>query len=130
MNRWHHDCSARPHWWLCLRWTAGVVLACLLAAHAQNTFAATADPTNDAQCRSTLQPIIEARCQQMFTDAGQKSACLQQVATQVGKTCQQFFGAGQDFCATCTSSCTQNFASGDGQRKQCLTMCLNQPGCE
>ena len=145
MNRWHLHCFARPHclpspWSLRLRWLAGLMLAFLLAAQtqntfaqvtvAQNTFAATAEPTNAAECRSTLLPIIETRCQQMFTDAGQKTACSQQAGSQVEKTCQQFFGAGQDFCATCTSSCTQNFAAGDGQRKQCLAMCLNQPGCQ
>lgn len=87
------------------------------------------DPTNMSECVSTIKPLIETQCRSMFTDEEQRSSCLQQVGAQVQQTCNQFFGEGRDFCATCTSSCTQNFPSGDPKRRECLSMCLSQPRC-
>ena len=87
------------------------------------------DPTNMSECVSTIKPLIESQCKSMFTDEQKRSSCLQQVGPHVQQTCNQFFGEGQDFCATCTSSCTQNFPSGDPKRRECLSMCLSQPRC-
>lgn len=55
------------------------------------------DPSNLAECRSTMTPLIEARCRALFTESSQQASCLQQVAPQVKQTCDQFFGEGQDF---------------------------------
>ena len=87
------------------------------------------DPTNMNECLGSLKPAIEARCRQMYADQRQQASCLQAVAPQVRQTCQQFFGAGQDFCAVCTSSCTQSIPAGDPRRRECLSMCLAQPKC-
>ena len=89
-----------------------------------------ADPTNMTECVGTLTPMIEARCQSMFSGSEERSNCLAQVTPHVQNTCQQFFGEGQDFCATCTSSCTRAYPSGDPKRRECLSMCLSQPRCQ
>ena len=129
MNRSHHHWGSLHPQPALLRWLVVLVLGCLLAAHAPQGFAAAGDPTNKAQCLSSLRSAIESRCEQMFTDAEQKTACLQQVGSQVEQTCQQFFGEGTDFCAACTSSCTQNFDSTNKRRRECLDMCLKQRAC-
>ena len=130
MNRSRHHRAHLTHRRLRLKWLAAVALGCLLSVHNLASFAAAGDPTDKAQCLSMLHSAISARCQEMFTDAKQKTACLQQVESHVEQTCQQFFGQGKDFCATCTSSCTQTFDSGDKRRKECLAMCLTQRGCQ
>ena len=130
MNRTRQNClpsSQRP---VLLRWLAVLVLGSLLGTLALTTSAAAGDPTNKAQCLSRLRSAIESRCEQMFSEAEQKTACLQQVGSQVEQTCNQFFGEGTDFCASCTSSCTQNFDSATKRRKECLSMCLRQRGCQ
>jgi hypothetical protein len=77
-----------------------------------------------------MTPLVEARCRALFTESGQQASCLQQVAPQVKRTCDQFFGEGQDFCAICTASCTRHFPAGEPKRRECLSMCLSQQRCQ
>lgn len=88
------------------------------------------DPTTKAECLRMVRGPLEAQCRSQF--AGQPSqlgACLQLGAPLLEQVCDQFFGDGVDFCATCTSTCTRVYASGDGQRRECLAMCMEHPGC-
>lgn len=101
-------------------------LACALPVHAQN-------PTNQSECVRMTRDALKTQCHKMFGAAGQReqlSACLSAAGPELDKVCEQFFGAGSDFCATCTSSCVQSYPPGSAERPQCLTMCLDQPGCK
>jgi hypothetical protein len=106
---------------LAILWGSGALLLTLQAQ--------ARDPTTMSECVSTLRPAVEARCREMLADPQMQSSCLQAVAPQVKKTCEQFFGAGRDFCAECTSGCTRSLPAGDPQRRECLSMCMAQPGC-
>ena len=91
--------------------------------------AAAQDPTNRSECVGMMRAPLEAQCAQLFSDDEQRVACLEQVGPQVQRVCGQFFDSDADFCATCTSSCNTNFPAGDGKRRECLSMCISQPGC-
>lgn len=106
-------------------------LMILVAACASMTTATAQNPTSKAECIQMTRGPLEQHCRSMFANqAEQQSACLAQVGPQLDQVCEQFFGSGQDFCATCTSSCTQNFPAGNEKRGQCLSMCLAHPGCK
>ena len=95
--------------------------------------ATAADPTTKAECLSMMRAPLEAQCRKLFAtseQAEQQAACFGAVVPQVESVCEQFFGAGRDFCSTCTSSCTKNYEAGKAERRQCLSMCLAQPGCQ
>ena len=105
-----------------------VLLAVPLAAPAQG-----GNPRNMTECVQMTRAPLESQCRVIFGAPGQetqRSACLERVGPQLQAVCQQFFGDGSDFCSTCTSSCNQAYAAGDGKRRECLTMCLQQPGCQ
>lgn len=111
-----------------VRDTALAMLAMLpLMAAAQS-----GSPGNMAECVQMTRAPLQAQCRSIFASpaqAEQRKACLERVGPQLDAVCQQFFGAGSDFCATCTTTCNQTFGSGDGKRRECLAMCLQQPGC-
>ena len=92
-----------------------------------------ADPRNMTECVQMTRAPLEAQCRSIFSRPDQEAergACLERVGPQLEALCQQFFGEGTDFCATCTSSCTKTFPSGEGKRRECLAMCMRQPGCQ
>jgi len=105
----------------------------MLAAMPLVSPAQSGNPTNKADCVRMTRGPLETQCRGLFANPSQKeqqAACLQQVQPQLETVCEQFFGASSDFCSTCTSSCNQAFKSGDGKRRECLSMCLQQPGCK
>ena len=90
------------------------------------------DPRNESECLTALADALETECLRIYASADQASTrdqCLNAIIPQIKSVCEQFFGVGADFCATCNKSCTDNFASGSNSRKECLTMCLNHQGC-
>ncbi len=90
------------------------------------------DPRNKPECLIALADALETECRRIYAGAEQTSMreqCLNAIAPQLEPVCEQFFGEEADFCATCNKGCTDNFQSGSDRRKECLTMCLNQPGC-
>ncbi len=90
------------------------------------------DPRNKSECLTTLAGALESECRRIYDGAGQESTreqCLNAIAPQLESVCEKFFGEGADFCATCNKGCTDSFPSGSDRRKECLTMCLNHPGC-
>jgi hypothetical protein len=114
--------------------TAARALRTLLIAAVVSlpVIAQAADPRNLEECVQMTRAPLEAQCRSIFAAAGQaveRAACLEQIGPQLQSVCEQFFGEGRDFCATCTASCTGTFDSGDGRRRECLAMCLQQPGC-
>ena len=115
-----------------IAWIRGFTLAMLVALHGAG-FAQSGNPTNKAECLRMAQGPLERQCNTIFASDSQReqrSACLAQVRPRLEAVCEQFFGAGSDFCATCTSSCNRSFQPGDGKRRECLAMCLRQPGCQ
>ena len=109
------------------------LLVLLVAALVPATPAVAQNPTNKAECLQMMRGPLEAQCQKMFAKGGQTdqlASCFAAIDPQVSSVCGQFFGEGRDFCATCTSSCTKNFEPGNDERRQCLAMCLAQPGCQ
>ena len=112
---------------LVLRVTALALAVVCTPLHAQ-----TGDPRTFDECVQMTRAPLEQRCSAMFASAGQgaqRAACLEQVVPQLEAVCESFFGEGRDFCTACTSGCNQAFPPGDGQRRECLQMCLQQPGC-
>ena len=90
------------------------------------------DPRNKSECLTALAGALETECRKIYAGAEQASMreqCLNAIAPQLEPVCEQFFGEGADFCATCNKGCTDSFPSGSDRRKECLTMCLNHPGC-
>ena len=90
------------------------------------------DPRNESECLIALAGALESECRRIYEGAGQESTreqCLGAIAPQLESVCEKFFGEGADFCATCNNSCTDSFPSGSERRKECLSMCLNHPGC-
>jgi len=90
------------------------------------------DPGNMAECLQMTRGPLEQQCGAIFGAAGQqaeRTACVEQIEPQLRAVCQQFFGDGVDFCAACTSGCTEAFPAGDGKRRECLAMCVDHPGC-
>ncbi len=90
------------------------------------------DPRNESECLTALADALETECLRIYASADQASTrdqCLNAIIPQIKPVCEQFFGEGADFCATCNKSCTDSFASGSNSRKECLTMCLNHQGC-
>ena len=107
------------------RWLLVVVVALLVVGSAHSK-----DPRSKSECVAMVRAPLQSQCRSMFSDPSQIDACLQQINPQLERVCEQFFGAQSDFCATCTASCNQAFQSGDGKRRECLGMCLRQPGCQ
>ena len=109
-------------------------LACLaLAAFATDACAQTGEPRNMNECMQMTRAPLQQDCATLFAgpDQGEsRTACLEQVTTRLRAVCEQLLGVGRDFCATCTSNCTQAFPAGQGKRGECLAMCFRQPGCE
>jgi hypothetical protein len=90
------------------------------------------DPRDKSECLTALADALESECRRIYAGAEQESMreqCLNAIAPQLEPVCEQFFGNGADFCATCNKGCTDNFLPGSERRKECLTMCLNQPSC-
>jgi hypothetical protein len=90
------------------------------------------DPRDKPECLSALADALASECRRIYAGAEQESMreqCLNAIAPHLEPVCEQFFGNGADFCATCNKACTDNFSPGSERRKECLTMCLNQPGC-
>jgi len=90
------------------------------------------DPRNKSECLTALAGALETECRRIYAGAEQTSMreqCLGAVAPQLEPVCEQFFGEEADFCATCNKACTDNFQPGSGDRKECLNMCLSNPGC-
>ncbi|MCP5464003.1 MAG: hypothetical protein H7A33_03165 [Deltaproteobacteria bacterium] len=88
-------------------------------------------PTSKKECRDQLQKLLVQKCNVLFADAAkaeQKKACLANLETGL-KTCDQFFGNENDFCANCTNGCISNYDEANPQRKECLQMCLTHKGC-
>jgi hypothetical protein len=107
--------------------------AALLALCAVAAQLPAANPATKAECLQMTRAPLEGQCRSIFAGAGRESerqACLEAIGPQLEAVCEQFFGAGRDFCATCTTGCTQAYASGDTKRRECLSMCLQQPGCQ
>ena len=102
-----------------------VLLSICFAADAQ-------DPRNKDECLSALTDPLAAECSKRFAGTDQSDSrkqCIALVAPQVEMICEQFFGAGVDFCATCTRQCTDTIHVGSPERKECLAMCLNHQSC-
>lgn len=111
----------------------GLLFVVLIVALASASTARAQNPTNKSECLQMTRGPLETQCRNMFSGADQKeqqAACLAQIGLQLDEVCEQFFGEGRDFCATCTSSCTQSYPPGNDKRRQCLAMCLDQPGCK
>ena len=90
------------------------------------------EPRNEAECVVALSDALKTECLKIYANAGDASMrdqCLNAIAQQVELVCEQFFGEGADFCATCTKSCTDNFEPGSDSRRECLTMCLSNQAC-
>ncbi len=90
------------------------------------------DPRNKSECLTALADALQKECRRIYAGAEQASLreqCLNAVASQLEPVCEQFFGEGADFCATCNKGCTDNFEPGSERRKECLRMCLSSPGC-
>ena len=90
------------------------------------------DPRNKAECLTALAGALESECRRIYAGAEQatmREQCLNAIAPQLEPVCERFFGGGVDFCATCNKGCTDSFPSESDSRKECLTMCLNNPGC-
>jgi len=116
-----------------LTWPGRLALFACLSAGAMGALAQGRDPRNLTECVQMTRAPLEQRCDGLFGGPGQgeqHAACLGQVATHLRAVCEQFFGEGRDFCATCTSNCTEAFPAGEGKRGECLSMCLRQPGCQ
>lgn len=90
------------------------------------------DPRNESECLTALAEALETECGKVYAGADQtteREQCLNAIAPQVKRVCVQFFGGDADFCAICNKSCTDNFPPGSGERRECLTMCLNHQEC-
>jgi len=113
---------------LLLRWLPVLVLQALLV----NAIALqAADPKNKSECMQSIQQPLQEQCRKLMAQTGNTTVagCLAAIDAQVELVCEQFFGAGKDFCAVCTGGCTSNFQSNTEQRTACLQMCIRQPGC-
>ena len=90
------------------------------------------DPRNKSECLTALAGALDSECRRIYAGAEQstmREQCLNAIAPQLEPVCERFFGEGVDFCATCNKGCTDSFPSESDSRKECLTMCLNNPGC-
>jgi hypothetical protein len=90
------------------------------------------DPRNKSECLNQLAGALETECRRIYAGADQvamREQCIDAIGSQLEPVCEQFFGEGADFCATCNEACTDNFPQGSDRRKECLTMCLSHSGC-
>ena len=90
------------------------------------------DPRNKSECVTALAAAMQSECPSLYAGAEQapmREQCLGLIGSQVESVCEQFFGKGVDFCATCNKGCTDNFPSESGRRKECLSMCLSHSDC-
>ena len=112
-----------------LRWLPVLVLQALMVSA---TALQAAEMKNKSDCMKSMQRPLQDQCRKLTAQAGSTTVeqCLAAVDAQVELVCEQFFGAGQDFCTVCTSGCTSNYQPNTGQRTSCLQMCMRQPGCQ
>jgi hypothetical protein len=112
-----------------LRWLPILLVQALMM---NATALPAAEPKNKSECMESIQQPLQDQCRKLIAQAGNSTVaqCLAAIGAQVELVCEQFFGAGKDFCAVCTSGCTSNFQPNTGQRTSCLQMCMRQPGCQ